>query len=87
MVLQIAWVLWWRIAGEVCVGGDYRHLDWRRYGLTPEQYRQRWNLPADHPLNVRSERRTKNSNLMNGAISPSPAKRISKRLMLGLTDR
>ena len=26
-----------------------RHLA-TRYNLTPEQYRQRWNLPADYPM-------------------------------------
>jgi predicted transcriptional regulator len=26
-----------------------RHLA-TRYNMTPEQYRQRWNLPADYPM-------------------------------------
>ena len=32
----------------------------RAYGLTPEQYRQKWNLPADYPMSAPalSERRS-----------------------------
>lgn len=62
-----------------------RHLA-TAYNFTPEQYRQRWKLPADYPLNARSKSSHRQPVPIEDASDRPPSKRISKRKMAGLTD-
>ena len=65
----------------ICLDDGLRFKSLRRHltalGMTPEQYRQKWNLPSDYPMvasNYAAERSAlaKTSGLGQGARSPSP---------------
>lgn len=54
-----------------------RHL-MAKYGLTPEQYRQKWNLPADYPMTAPNYARQRSdlaraSGLGKRSTAPTPA--------------
>jgi predicted transcriptional regulator len=56
-----------------------RHLA-TRYNLTPEQYRTRWNLPADYPMvaPAYAEKRRELAKKIGLGRKPEPAKRGRK---------
>ena len=64
----------------VCLecGGKFkslrRHLQ-SRHGLTPEEYRQRWNLPADYPMVAKNYREARSKLAKELGLGRKPGKK------------
>ena len=50
----------------------------RRYGLTPDQYRQKWNLPNDYPMVAPNYAKRRSQIAKKMGLGKKPAKKRSK---------
>ena len=58
-----------------------RHLQ-TRYGMTPQQYRQRWGLPADYPMVAPSYASHRSSLAKQAGLGRKPGSSAPKRMHL-----